>query len=146
LHGNFGGDLQGIQPARTGVHADASVAREEPGVKDDLALCDGMRGKHSPALIRERPQQCEFGLACAALLVWGALVRGEHYLSADFGLGYALGIVGTSCMLLLLLYCCASACAPSARGALCDTGSTFTCCSAFSVPLRSVPRELSTQA
>ena len=45
-----------------------------------------------------------FGLACTALLVWGAFVRDEHYLSADFGLGYALGIVGTCCMLLLLLY------------------------------------------
>jgi hypothetical protein len=45
-----------------------------------------------------------FGVACAALLVWGALVRDEHHVSADFGLGYALGIVGTSCMALLLLY------------------------------------------
>jgi len=45
-----------------------------------------------------------FGLACATLLVWGAFVRDEHYVAADFGLGYALGFVGTSCMLLLLLY------------------------------------------
>ena len=45
-----------------------------------------------------------FGLACALLLAWGACVRDEHYLSADFGPGYALGIIGTSCMLLLLLY------------------------------------------
>jgi len=45
-----------------------------------------------------------FGVACAALLIWGALVRDERHVSAGFGLGYALGIVGTSCMLLLLLY------------------------------------------
>jgi hypothetical protein len=45
-----------------------------------------------------------FGLACAGLLAWGAQVRDEHYVSADFGLGYALGVVGTSCMTLLLLY------------------------------------------
>lgn len=45
-----------------------------------------------------------FGLAVAALLAWGVHVRGEHYWSADFGLGYALGFVGTACMTLLLLY------------------------------------------
>ena len=45
-----------------------------------------------------------FGLACLVLLAWGARVRDEHYLSADFGLGYALGIIGLSAMLLLLLY------------------------------------------
>jgi hypothetical protein len=45
-----------------------------------------------------------FGLACAVLLAWGAHVRDEHYVSADFGAGYALGIIGTSCMALLLLY------------------------------------------
>ena len=45
-----------------------------------------------------------FGVACVLLLAWGARVRDEHYLSADFGPGYALGFIGTSCMLLLLLY------------------------------------------
>jgi hypothetical protein len=45
-----------------------------------------------------------FGLACIALVAWGGHVRDEHYVSADFGLGYALGIIGLSAMLLLLLY------------------------------------------
>ncbi len=45
-----------------------------------------------------------FGLAVTALLVWGAHVRDEHYLSADFGPGYTLGFIGTACMTLLLLY------------------------------------------
>jgi hypothetical protein len=43
-------------------------------------------------------------LACAALVAWGASVREENYVSADFGLGYALGIAGLGCMTLLLLY------------------------------------------
>jgi len=43
-------------------------------------------------------------VACAALL-WAAWrVRDELYLRAEEGLGYALGIVGLSCMVLLLLY------------------------------------------
>ena len=44
------------------------------------------------------------GLLCIGLLVWGWCVRSEVYLNAEFGLGYALGIVGTSMMLLLLVY------------------------------------------
>ncbi len=41
---------------------------------------------------------------CAALLVWGWRVREEVYVSAGFGLGYGLGILGTASMLLLLAY------------------------------------------
>lgn len=43
-------------------------------------------------------------LACAALLIWGWRVRDEVYVSAGFGLGYALGILGTASMVLLLAY------------------------------------------
>jgi hypothetical protein len=43
-------------------------------------------------------------LVCAALVAWGASVRDENYVSAGFGLGYALGIAGVACMSLLLLY------------------------------------------
>ncbi|HJO24510.1 MAG: hypothetical protein QF890_07955 [Myxococcota bacterium] len=35
---------------------------------------------------------------------WGWNVREERYLNAEFGPGYALGIVGLTCMSLLLLY------------------------------------------
>jgi hypothetical protein len=41
---------------------------------------------------------------CAALLAWGWRVREEVYVSAGFGLGYALGILGTASMLLLPAY------------------------------------------
>jgi hypothetical protein len=40
----------------------------------------------------------------AAVLVFGWSIRGEHYLTAESGLGYALGIAGGSMMLLLLTY------------------------------------------
>src|SRR5512145_204287 len=45
-----------------------------------------------------------FLAACVALVAWGACVRDENHLSPDFGPGYALGFVGTCCMLLLLGY------------------------------------------
>ena len=44
------------------------------------------------------------GLSAAALLAWGWSVRREAYLNAEFGLGYALGILGLALMLLLLVY------------------------------------------
>jgi hypothetical protein len=44
------------------------------------------------------------GLSCALLLAWGWSARSEVYVSAEFGLGYALGILGTSMMVLLLAY------------------------------------------
>jgi hypothetical protein len=43
-------------------------------------------------------------LTCAALLVWGFSQRDAGAISARYGLGYALGVFGLSCMLLLLLY------------------------------------------
>lgn len=43
-------------------------------------------------------------LMVSALLYLGWNSRGEQYLTAESGLGYALGIVGGSMMLLLLLY------------------------------------------
>ncbi len=44
-----------------------------------------------------------YGL-CAFVLWWGWQVRDQHYISAKFGVGYALGIIGTTLMALLLLY------------------------------------------
>lgn len=44
-----------------------------------------------------------FGLAASVLLV-GWLIRDQHWLTAESGIGYALGIVSASCMLVLLLY------------------------------------------
>jgi hypothetical protein len=44
------------------------------------------------------------GLVCALLLAWGYRLRDELYFSPEERLGYALGIVGLGCMLLLLGY------------------------------------------
>lgn len=45
-----------------------------------------------------------FTAVMAALLVAGWNARDEYYLSAEYGLGYALGLIGGVLMLLLLLY------------------------------------------
>lgn len=44
------------------------------------------------------------GVAWWAIFAWGWSVRDERYLSAEFGLGYGLGIAGLACMSALLLY------------------------------------------
>ncbi len=43
-------------------------------------------------------------LAVSALIIWGMMIKPEEYLTAESGLGYALGIIGGVMMLLLLLY------------------------------------------
>ncbi len=45
-----------------------------------------------------------FYALCAVVLWWGWEIRNDHYISAKFGIGYALGIIGTTLMTLLLLY------------------------------------------
>jgi hypothetical protein len=45
-----------------------------------------------------------FYCSCALIVFWGWHVRDRNYLSAEFGAGYVLGIVGTTLMVLLLLY------------------------------------------
>jgi hypothetical protein len=62
------------------------------------------RAESDSGRTRRRTPFRVFSLACAALVAWGAYVRHENYVSADFGLGYALGFLGTACMVLLLLY------------------------------------------
>jgi hypothetical protein len=44
------------------------------------------------------------GIACALFLLWGYRLREELYFSPEEQPGYALGLIGTACMLLLLLY------------------------------------------
>ncbi|VAW69575.1 hypothetical protein MNBD_GAMMA10-1407 [hydrothermal vent metagenome] len=43
-------------------------------------------------------------LTIVLLILWGFIARPEEYLTAEDGLGYALGIIGGTMMLLLLLY------------------------------------------
>ncbi|TGD74749.1 hypothetical protein E4634_05995 [Mangrovimicrobium sediminis] len=45
-----------------------------------------------------------FAAAVAALMLWAWWIRDHRYLEAESGLGYLLGIIGVSLMLLLLLY------------------------------------------
>lgn len=45
-----------------------------------------------------------FSIAVVVALLYGWQQRDEYYLTAEHGIGYALGIVGGSLMLLLLLY------------------------------------------
>ncbi len=45
-----------------------------------------------------------FGLVVCLAIVWGLNVRLDHYITPDRGLGYALGIIGGSMMLVLLMY------------------------------------------
>ena len=45
-----------------------------------------------------------FGFAVVASLVWGYSAHLERYITPTRGFGYALGIVGGSLMLVLLLY------------------------------------------
>jgi len=54
---------------------------------------------------RFRKNKAAVGFSLAAfLLVIGWSIRGQHWLSAEQGVGYALGIVSVGCMMILLLY------------------------------------------
>ena len=61
------------------------------------------RTRAAPAMAHESTLSL-LAFVCAALLAWGWRVREEVYVSAGFGLGYALGILGTASMLLTLAY------------------------------------------
>ena len=52
---------------------------------------------------REHRSTLGFGLAATLVLV-GWLLRDKHWLTAERGLGYLLGIVSVCCILILLLY------------------------------------------
>jgi len=64
----------------------------------------------SPAVearpVAEQPKShwIYWAMLVAALLVWGQSAHLERYITPQRGLGYALGIIGGSMMLLLLLY------------------------------------------
>jgi hypothetical protein len=45
-----------------------------------------------------------FSFATGAIMLWAWWVRDYHYVRAESGVGYALGIVGASLMTILLLY------------------------------------------
>lgn len=63
----------------------------------------GQKESRRTSIFREYRGTIGFSLA-ASLLLFGWLFRDQSTLSADRGLGYALGIVSVCCMLILLLY------------------------------------------
>lgn len=73
------------------------------------AAAPGASGQIGRLVERYRPRLAGFAILLGYLLVLALLVRGwqsrgQPFLSAESGLGYTLGIVGGSMMLLLLLY------------------------------------------
>jgi hypothetical protein len=77
--------------------ADATTA-----VSSDI---DAKRATSTQALSpRSSPLVSFFTLAVMAALYFGWTARNEYLLTAESGLGYALGIIGGSMMLLLLIY------------------------------------------
>jgi hypothetical protein len=77
--------------------ADATTA-----VSSDI---DAKRATSTQALSpRSSPLVSFFTLAVMAALYFGWTARHEYLLTAESGLGYALGIIGGSMMLLLLIY------------------------------------------
>ncbi len=55
-------------------------------------------------MIRKNISTFIFSFLVSLVLLFGYLERGEYWYSAENGLGYAFGIIGSSLMLLLLLY------------------------------------------
>lgn len=56
-----------------------------------------------PKFFRNHKAAIGFSFA-SALVIVGWLIRDQHWLTAEHGVGYALGIVSACCMLVLLLY------------------------------------------
>jgi len=81
-----GGTAQGLSPEKSQERSSARVARDY--VYRPL--------RSAGTLV--------FGLAIAGLIYLGWLNRQEMYLAPEEGLGYALGIIGSLMMLLLLIY------------------------------------------
>jgi hypothetical protein len=59
--------------------------------------------RRGPEVGRAIARLC-FAAACAAVIAGGLHAREERYWTPEHGFGYALGVGGTACMLLLLLY------------------------------------------
>jgi hypothetical protein len=69
-----------------------------------MAMAQTAKGVRRGATSRGGTLVSVAGVASMALVAWGWSVRREVYLNAEFGPGYALGILGTAMMALLLVY------------------------------------------
>jgi len=77
-----------------------SAVIDNPSVSDELA--QARAALHSTEKLDFRtPIQI---VIVVAILIWGLLIKPDEVLTAESGLGYALGIIGGVMMLLLLLY------------------------------------------
>jgi hypothetical protein len=93
------------------VRDDSDAGGEKAGrASPKLRVADTARGRGASAPVRARPSvrlitvPRVFFLVTVALIGWGYSFPTEQYLTPQSGVGYALGIVGGSSMLLLLVY------------------------------------------
>jgi hypothetical protein len=91
------------------VEADATDRPGPPAARPRLAVTNPPVARAKPATARRpgrrllKPEWLML-IATAALLVWGYNFPTEQYITPQTGVGYALGIIGGSAMLLLLIY------------------------------------------
>jgi len=93
-----------IDPANAGI-----PAAEKTAPRPRLAATNPPAGVEEPrpaSQLRRRLLKPEWLMliATAAILAWGYRFPTEQYITPQTGVGYALGIIGGSAMLLLLIY------------------------------------------
>lgn len=86
-----------LRPVSTGLDA------RTDGVPSSSATPEPAARAAKPRLLSRLAEPAGFTLATLAIAV-GWYFRDSHELTAESGLGYALGIVAVSCMLILLIY------------------------------------------
>jgi hypothetical protein len=87
----------------------ARIVRVAPDAPPAAARVAELRKPPVREAVARDPLWMKFGAVlfygfCALVVYWGWQVRDQNYVSAKFGIGYTLGIVGTTLMALLLLY------------------------------------------
>ena len=90
--------------ARGDVAIGGGPARRALGLGAPSPQVRPASGRRADAPLRAAPLELLFYLLVAAALFAGWRMREEEHLTAESGVGYALGILGTVLMLLLLLY------------------------------------------
>lgn len=95
--------VENMQTTATSVGERRHTTRTPPsGLKTDGT--DNGRSIQAVAIPGSWVANWLFSLSVVAVLYFGWSIRDQGHLSAELGLGYALGIAGASLMLLLLLY------------------------------------------
>ena len=92
-----------MQATATSIEAPRNRARTAPP-NPKTTQTDSGRNLRVVADRASRTGSWLFSLFVIAVLYYGWSIRDEGYLTAESGLGYALGIIGGTLMLLLLLY------------------------------------------